>query len=119
MAVFAGGFTIEAAESVVLCPLSFADEEATGSNEQRTKGKGQRTIAVLDIIESLIDKNLLVAKEQPDGDTRLRLLEVIIEFALECLENSGEAETFKRSHAGYFLALAEAAEPCGQPQVFC
>ena len=66
---------------------------------------------ILDLLTSLIDKNLLVSKEQTDGETRLRMLEVIREFALEKLGTSGEAEFFRRRHAEFFLALAEEAEP--------
>jgi tetratricopeptide (TPR) repeat protein len=38
-------------------------------------------------------------------------LETLREYALEHLEANGEAEGIRRSHAAYFLALAEAAEP--------
>ena len=46
-----------------------------------------------------------------DGEPRFRLLETIREYALERLEQRGEAETLRQQHAHYFLALAEAAEP--------
>lgn len=110
LSVFVGGFSFEAAESVVLCPSSFADENNAGNNDQRTKDKGQRTINVLDGVTSLLDKSLIVSKEQPDGEMRFRMLEVVREFALEMLNTGGEAETVCRSHAVYFLALAEEAE---------
>ena len=111
LAVFVGGFTVEAVESVVSSQLSLADDEETSSNEKLTTNNGQLTVAVLDLLTSLIDKNLLVAKEQTDGETRLRMLETIREFALEKLETSGKLETLQRRHAEYFLALAEEADP--------
>ena len=42
---------------------------------------------------------------------RYRLLEPVRQYALEKLEESGEAEDAKHAHAPYFLALAEEAEP--------
>ena len=78
--------------------------ENTGSNEQRT-------IDVLDGITSLVDKSLLVSKEQSDGEMRFRMLEVVREYALEFLEANGEAEAMRLSHAAYFLAFGEEAEP--------
>ena len=123
LAVFAGGFTIEAAEALSEPPAVAGGSNVGNHTSQSTRNPPATaggsdllppeggTQNVLDLIESLIDKNLLVAKEQPDGETRLRMLEVIREFALEKLETSGGAETFKRSHAKYFLALAEESEP--------
>ena len=46
-----------------------------------------------------------------EDEPRFVMLETIHEFALEKLEESGEAEAVKRAHAEYFLALAEEAEP--------
>ena len=89
LAVFAGGFTFEAAEAVC----------------------GGSDLLILDLITSLVNKSLLVAKEQADGEQRFRMLEVVREYALESLEKNNEAEAMRRSHAAYFLALGEEAEP--------
>jgi predicted ATPase/transcriptional regulator with XRE-family HTH domain len=91
MAVFVGGCTLEAAEAV----CSSADDSGT---------------EVLDGLASLIDKSLVRQTAQADGERRLEMLETIREYALERLEESGEAETLRRQHAAYYLALAEAAE---------
>jgi len=91
LAVFAGGCTLEAAEAVC----------GAGGNLQ---------IEVLDGIASLVDKSLLVQREQADGESRFRMLEVVREYALEALQASGEGDALRRLHAGYFLALAEEAE---------
>ncbi len=105
LAIFAGGFTIEAAESVVRHHLPVDD------NEQRTIDNGKPTIEVLNLIESLIDNNLLTVREQWVGDARLQMLEVVREFALEMLEKTGEFSELQQIHAQYFLSLAEEAEP--------
>ncbi len=97
LAVFAGGATIEAAESVC------SGHGLTLQTESE--------IDTLDGIASLVDKSLLVQKERAEGESRFRMLEVVREYALESLQTSGEGDTLRRLHAGYFLALAEEAEP--------
>ena len=89
--VFAGGFTLEAAEAICGGWGSPAD--------------------VLAGVESLIDKSLLREEETADGSARLQMLETIREYGLEHLEASGEASELRRRHAVYYLALAEEAEP--------
>jgi len=54
-----------------------------------------------------VDKSLVRVR---DGD-RYWMLETIREYAIERLEESGEAEKLRRRHADHFLALAEEAEP--------
>jgi predicted ATPase/serine/threonine protein kinase len=109
LAVFAGGFTFEAAEGVVGDPRSSAVEGETAG--KGTAAVAAPTIDVLDGITSLANKSLLVAKPQSGGDLRFRMLEVVREYALDRLEVSGEAEPMRRHHAAYFLVLAEEAEP--------
>jgi predicted ATPase/DNA-binding SARP family transcriptional activator/DNA-binding CsgD family transcriptional regulator len=92
LSVFAGGWTLEASEAV-------------GSGEDIEE------IEVLDLLSELVDKSLVVAEPTEQGGVRYRLLEPVRQYALDKLEQSGEAEDVKRSHAGYFLALAEEAEP--------
>jgi predicted ATPase len=77
--VFAGGCTLEAAEQV--CD------------------------ADLDTLQSLVDKSLLRVRE---GE-RFWMLETIREYAVERLNDSGDAERIRRRHAEFFLALAKGA----------
>src|SRR5690348_458475 len=98
LAVFAGGWTLEAAEAVC------SSTEATGN------GEGGST-SVLDGLGSLVDKSLVRQQEGPDGEPRFMMLETIREFAAEQLSAAGEAEQPRSGHAGYFLALAEQAAP--------
>jgi len=62
--------------------------------------------ADLDTVQSLVDKSLLRHAGQ-----RFWMLETLREFASERLSASAAAPELQRRHAGFFLALAEAAEP--------
>jgi predicted ATPase len=62
--------------------------------------------ADLDVLQSLVDKSLVRHFED-----RFLMLETIREFAFERLAASGEGDTVSRSHADFFLALAEEADP--------
>ena len=86
LAVFTGGFTIDAAEGVVDVP------------------------DVLDLLSSLVDKSL-VTLETEALESRYRMLETVRQFAQERLAEAGEAAELGRRHAQFFLARAEAAEP--------
>lgn len=90
LSVFVGGWTLEAAEAV-------GADEAVGAAD------------VLELLSRLVDKSLLVA--DPEGATRYRMLEPVRQYARDRLEESGEAETMRRHHAAWCLALGEQAEP--------
>jgi predicted ATPase/DNA-binding CsgD family transcriptional regulator len=95
LGVFAGSCTLDAAAAV--CD---PDPGVAGADE-----------ALLQGLASLVHKSLLrQGPSQPDQG-RLSMLETIREYALEQLEQHGEAERTRRAHAQYFLALAEQAEP--------
>jgi predicted ATPase/class 3 adenylate cyclase len=79
LGVFAGGFTLEAAEALVAGDDIEPDE-------------------VLDSVAQLVDKSLVVA-EREHHDTRYRLLETIRTYALERLDDAGDTETMRRRHA--------------------
>lgn len=84
MAVFSGGWTLEAAEAVC------APE-----------------IDALDGLSALIDHSLISQQEASDGEPRFWQLETIRAFAIDALESSGEVEAVRATHARYFLSLAE------------
>jgi predicted ATPase/class 3 adenylate cyclase len=81
VSVFAGSFSLGAAESVA------------GAD--------------LDEIAALVDWNLL----KPIGDGRFLMLETIREFARDVLESSEEIDDLRDRHLGFFLALVLEAEP--------
>jgi non-specific serine/threonine protein kinase len=91
LSVFAGGWTLEAAESV--CSDVTVDRED-----------------VLDLLEHLINKSLVIVDEG-QHETRYRFLETIRKYAGEKLVESGESEALRDRHLEYFLYLAETASP--------
>jgi predicted ATPase/DNA-binding CsgD family transcriptional regulator len=90
LAVFRGGCSLEAIEAICGQDLP---------------------VDVFEGLASLVDKSLLQQKESPGGEPRFVMLETIHDYAWERLEESGEAETMRRRHAGYFVELAERVEP--------
>jgi predicted ATPase/class 3 adenylate cyclase len=91
LAVFAGGWTLPAAEAL----------GAAG---------GVDGWEVLDLLDSLTGKSL-VQLEETAAETRYGLLETVREYSLEALVASGEEERVREVHATYCLALAEQLEP--------
>ncbi|MGC4043181.1 MAG: tetratricopeptide repeat protein [Armatimonas sp.] len=92
LSVFAGGWTLEAAEAVVgFDPIE--DWE------------------VLDLLTSLADKSLILSEETPgEQATRYRMLETIRQYAAECLSGSGEVGVVQERHMDFFVVLAEEAQ---------
>jgi predicted ATPase/class 3 adenylate cyclase len=91
LAVFAGGWSLDAAEAV--CG---SDVEAE----------------VLDGLGTLVDHSLVRRGRPRGGETRFRMLETIREFAAERLSAAGdEEEEMRRRHARFIRELAEQAEP--------
>jgi non-specific serine/threonine protein kinase len=90
LAVFVGGFSLEAVEAVV---GAFAEPP----------------IETLEGVTSLVDHSLVRRQEQPEGEPRFGMLETVREYASERLGSGDEAEVARRAHAAYYLALAERA----------
>jgi predicted ATPase/DNA-binding XRE family transcriptional regulator len=61
---------------------------------------------LLDGVGSLVDKNLL---RREASRSRFSMLEMVREYALEKLLESGRAEAIRRSHASFLLQFAEEA----------
>jgi predicted ATPase/class 3 adenylate cyclase/Tfp pilus assembly protein PilF len=92
LAVFSGGRTLAAIEAI-------CDAE------------GDLPMEAFEGISSLLDKSLLRQEEGPDGEPRFVMLETVHELAREKLGQNADAEEIERSHAEYFLTLAEEADP--------
>ncbi|MBV9357343.1 MAG: helix-turn-helix domain-containing protein, partial [Chloroflexi bacterium] len=99
LAVFYGGASMEAIQA---CAAA-----SSGANG----GWPAAPDDVLMDVEALIDKSLLLRRSGPDGEPRFDMLETIREFGLGRLTEAAELEDTRRWHAGYYLALAEQAEP--------
>jgi predicted ATPase/DNA-binding SARP family transcriptional activator len=95
LAVFAGGATLEAVERVCAGPGP----------------AGPAADELLYLLAGLVDKSLVVAAELDGDGVRYRMLETVRAYGAERLRAAGEDEALARAHAGYFLELAEAAEP--------
>jgi predicted ATPase len=65
---------------------------------------------VLDLLGRLVEQSLVVGFSTGEV-SRYGMLEPVRQYALERLEESGEAGEARQRHAGFFLALAEQAEP--------
>ncbi len=89
--VFEGGFTLEGAEAVA--PVD-------------------HDLEVVDGIVSLVEKSLIRHVDGPETtDPRYLILETLREFGIERLEESLDVEVTRQSHARFYLALTEQAEP--------
>ena len=82
-----------------------------GSTLETTAAVLEPGLDALEGLGSLVDKSLLHAAEQPDGEPRFRMLETVRAFALERLVEHGELEATRRRHAAFWLDWAEALEP--------
>jgi predicted ATPase len=100
LAVFAGGFTLEAVQAVCVF-----DAASTVSSPSSDDG------AVLDQLAQLLDKSLVQPQQGTGGEPRFTMLETIHEYAQEQLVASGEAAAVQERHANYFLRVALEADP--------
>lgn len=65
----------------------------------------------LELLGSLVDKSLVVATPAPDGAMRYRLLETVLEYAGERLDESGGRAAAERRHLVHFRELVRLADP--------
>ncbi len=86
LAVFSGGWTLEAAEAV--CGEDLPFDMLTG-------------------LESLLDKSLIRQAEGASDEPRFTMLETIREYAAEKLEHSRQAGSTHHRHAEFLAGLAE------------
>jgi predicted ATPase/DNA-binding SARP family transcriptional activator len=89
LAVFHGGWTLDAAEAVV-------------------SGGGLRTGAVFDVLDHLVIRSMVVL--EPGSPSRYRMLETLRQYALEQLQDAGDGAQAAARHATFFTGFAEKAE---------
>jgi predicted ATPase/DNA-binding CsgD family transcriptional regulator/Tfp pilus assembly protein PilF len=99
LSVFAGGFSLDAAETVCLV------------ENERAEGLGRDN--VVDLLSHLVDKSLVLVSLQSafEQTARYRLLETVRQYGHERLRHAGELTTLQRNHTRYYLALAEVEWP--------
>lgn len=86
LAVFAGGFDLEAAAELV----------------------GLTVAEAVEPLAALLDQSLVVRQhEKPSGELRFTMLETIREFARERLAIAGEEEETRERHAAYYLHVLD------------
>jgi predicted ATPase/DNA-binding CsgD family transcriptional regulator len=90
LSVFAGGFNLQAAQAVC-------------------SGDGLDRDRVPEVLWHLVDKSLMVAREQ-DGEARYRLLETVRQYGREKLDDPEEEAELGRRHASFYVVLAEEAD---------
>ncbi|MFL6136349.1 MAG: ATP-binding protein [Frankiaceae bacterium] len=92
LAVFAGTFSIAAARLVA----------------------GSTSDDVVELVESLVDKNLLMLRERCDGELSFAMLGTTRAYAAELLSDRGEYEAARQGHAACFAAVTLGTGPQGK-----
>ena len=92
LSVFAGGWTLEAAEQVC-------------------SGEAIRKEAMLDLLSHLVDKSLVTTEEDAFGNRRYRFLETVRQYGRERLLRSREVQRLRDRHFAFFLDVVRRAEP--------
>jgi predicted ATPase len=116
LSVFAGGWTLDAAEAVAAKDEGrrhFVTEDESEAALRGTSSSGLPPSAfslqpsdVLDILTRLVDKSLVIVHRR-GGEARYQMLETIRRYAAEKLRESGEAPRAAARHRDWFLRLAE------------
>jgi predicted ATPase/class 3 adenylate cyclase len=103
LSVFAGGWTLEAAEEVC--------SDQSPVNSEQTDHRLLVT-DILDLLTQLVNKSLvMVIEHSQSGETRYRMLETIRQYAREKLMETGGSEIIRDKHLAFFEKLVQQAEP--------
>ena len=89
LGVFVGGFTLDGAKAVA----------------------GDLELDVVAGVESLLNNSLLRTEPMAAGEPRFGMLETIREYASSGWPSAATSKAVRRRHAGFYLPLAEEAEP--------
>jgi predicted ATPase/class 3 adenylate cyclase len=110
LSVFAGGWTLEAAEAVVSGQWSVVSEPASLLRASSGHAVSLLPSDVLDLLTALVEKSLVLYEER-EGQARYRLLETVRQYGRDRLQESGEVQVVRQRHRDCFLRLAEEAAP--------
>ncbi|MBV9893190.1 MAG: hypothetical protein JO020_03370, partial [Chloroflexi bacterium] len=92
LAVFAGSFSLQAAEAVCAGELAAIPDSA-------------------EVLCGLIDKSLVLAETRPTGEVRYRLLETLRQYAVERLHEAHEEHAVRMRQLDWLVTLTEQADP--------
>ena len=92
LAMYLGGFDLEAVEAI-----------ATGDEVEDWE--------VLDLLDSLVDKSLVITSHSEAHGTRFRLLEPVRQYAQEKLAEQGESQAIARAHAEHYAGVVARLSP--------
>lgn len=94
LSIFAGGWTLEAAEQV-----------CSDSQAQVSSGR------MVDLIGRLVDKSMVQIEPARGEEPRFRILETVRQYAYDLLDSSVQSPVIRERHLDYFLSLSAQAVP--------
>ncbi len=103
LSVFAGGWTLAAAEAV--CADEVAGQAEPAARTQSVRAASIDGVAVLDLLTSLVDQSL-ISYETRNGAGRYVMLETVREYSRAALEGSGEGDQLQDRQLQYFSQFA-------------
>jgi predicted ATPase/transcriptional regulator with XRE-family HTH domain len=110
LAVFVGGWTLEAAAAVCGDVRLTGDDSRAFSEVGSTENRPLEIESIFAGLAALVDKSLVKPVEASNGEPRFTMLETIREYALERLMASGYEDQARRQHANFFLTMVEWVE---------
>jgi predicted ATPase/DNA-binding CsgD family transcriptional regulator len=115
LSIFAGGFSLAAAEAVAGCdpiefePSFYAEPPDLPPNEPRLE-----TGRIFDLLDALVDHSL-VQQVESDDEPRFRLFTTIRQFGRERLQARGTEDQIALRHASWYRSKAEATWTAAGP----
>ncbi|MBX3644781.1 MAG: winged helix-turn-helix domain-containing protein [Rubrivivax sp.] len=106
LAVFAGGFELEAAEAV--CPVDALPDAMTNDAAAHVAVPVE---SVVDRLDALVDKSLVLPLAGSAPRARFHLLEPTRQYALQRLRAAGEEHAVAAAHARHVAAFVAAIAP--------
>jgi tetratricopeptide (TPR) repeat protein len=95
LAVFAGGFTLDAVDAMAIASMGAGEDEGDG----------------LELLAQLVNKSLVAIIRKPEQEARYHLLETIRQYGWAKLHEGGEIGPAQAKHRDYFMQLVETVEP--------
>ena len=97
-------------EQSLLEALGVFSGGATLASITAVAGEGEDELAMLDRLERLVDRSLVLVDPEARPVARYRMLETVRQYAEERLCDAGREALLRERHLAHFLALAQRAE---------